>query len=223
MTRHSQADDVQERFILVTEADSMAETTTSRHEPILAGGTSTNPSRMSTGFTIWLTGLSGSGKSTIAAILEVRLRERALRVEVLDGDVVRTHLSKGLGFSKEDRDTNIRRIGWICELLSRNDVVAIASVISPYRDVRDEVRSHIGRFVEVYVQAPLDLLKRRDVKGLYRRAMAGEIPSFTGISDDYEAPLDPEVTCHSDGRDTPAESAAKVITTLEELGYLGRT
>ena len=177
---------------------------------------------MSAGFTIWLTGLSGSGKSTIAEILAQRLRERALKVEVLDGDVVRMHLSKGLGFSKEDRDTNIRRIGWVCELLSRHDVVAIASVISPYRDVRDEVRGHIGRFVEVYVQAPIDVLIRRDVKGLYRRAIAGEIQHFTGVSDEYEAPLEAEVTCYSDGRESPEESAQKVIARLEKQGYIAR-
>ena len=174
----------------------------------------------STGFTIWLTGMSGSGKTTLTAILERRLLERGLPVEVLDGDVVRTHLTRGLGFGKEDRDENIRRVGWVCQLLTRHGVVAIAAVISPYREVRDEVRSRIGRFVEVYMQAPLEVLAERDVKGLYRRAMVGEIESFTGVSDPYEPPLHPEVVCHTDGRETPEESADKVMARLEELGYL---
>jgi len=140
---------------------------------------------MTTGFTIWFTGLSGAGKSTISAIVEQELRERGHKVEVLDGDVVRTHLSKGLGFSREDRDTNIRRIGWVCEVLTRNDVVAIAAAISPYREVRDEVRGKIGRFVEVYVECPIETLAERDVKGLYKKALAGEIGNFTGVSDPY--------------------------------------
>jgi adenylyl-sulfate kinase len=186
----------------------------------LSGGAGTKPEHESTGFTIWFTGLSGSGKSTIAAILERDLRDGGLKVEVLDGDVVRQHLSKGLGFSKEDRDTNIRRIGWVCEVLSRNDVVAIAAAISPYREIRDEVRANIGRFVEVYVEAPLETLADRDVKGLYRKAMAGEITNFTGVNDPYEEPLNPEVVCHSDGSETPEQSAAKVMAKLEELGYL---
>jgi adenylyl-sulfate kinase len=176
----------------------------------------------STGFTIWLTGLSGSGKSTVTEILERVLRARGQRVEVLDGDVVRTHLTKGLGFTREDRDENIRRIGWVCEILSRNDVIAIAAVISPYRAVRDEIRARIGRFVEVYMEAPVDVLARRDPKGLYRRAMAGEIENFTGVSDPYEPPLHPDVVCHSDGRETPEESARKVIAKLEELALLSR-
>ena len=174
---------------------------------------------MTTGFTIWFTGLSGSGKSTISEIVERELRARGHKVEVLDGDVVRTHLSKGLGFSKEDRDTNIRRIGWVCEVLTRNDVVAIAAAISPYRDVRDEVRERIGRFVEVYVEAPIEVLAERDVKGLYKKALAGEIGNFTGVSDPYEPPLNPEVTCYSDGRETPEESARRLLDKLDELGY----
>lgn len=190
-------------------------------EPIhLGGGAGTAPTRESTGFTIWLTGMSGSGKSTVTAILERELRDRGLKVEVLDGDVVRTHLTEGLGFSREDRDTNIRRVGWVCEILTRNDVIAIAAVISPYRATRDEVRARIGRFVEVYMEAPVEVLAGRDVKGLYRRAMAGEITNFTGVSDAYEPPLDPEVICHSDGRETPAASAAKIMVRLEELGYI---
>ncbi len=150
-----------------------------------------------TGFTIWFTGLSGAGKTTIANILEQELRSRGRKVEVLDGDVIRTHLSKGLGFSKEDRDTNIRRIGWVCEVLTRNDVVAIAAAISPYRAVRDEVREHISRFVEVFVEVPLEVAIERDVKGLYKKALAGEIKQFTGVNDPYEPPLDPEVIVHT--------------------------
>lgn len=189
-------------------------------ESPLSGGAGTPPTRASAGFTIWITGMSGSGKSTVTAILERQLRAIGLRVEVLDGDIVRTHLTRELGFSREDRDENIRRVGWVCELLSRNDVVAIAAVISPYRAVRDEVRGRIGRFVEVYMEAPLDVLVERDVKGLYKRAMAGEIEQFTGVDDPYEPPLTPDVICHTDGRETPDESAARVIEALERLGYL---
>lgn len=177
---------------------------------------------MTTGFTIWFTGLSGAGKSTISALVEQELRARGRKVEVLDGDVVRTHLSKGLSFSKEDRDTNIRRIGWVCQVLTRNDVVAIAAAISPYRCVRDEVREQIDRFVEVYVACPLDQLAERDVKGLYKQALAGQISNFTGVSDPYEPPLAPEVICYSDGRETPEQSAAKVIAKLEYLSYIER-
>ena len=174
---------------------------------------------MSKGFTIWFTGLSGAGKSTLSSLLEQQLRARGHKVEVLDGDVVRTHLSKGLGFSKEDRDTNIRRIGWVCEVLSRNGVVAIAAAISPYRAVRDEVRAMIGEFVEVYVECPLPVLIERDTKGLYKKALAGEIGQFTGVSDPYEQPLAAEVTVYSD-RETPEQSAARILERLAELGYL---
>ena len=139
------------------------------------------------GCTVWFTGLSGAGKSTVSNIIEAELRQRDLRVEVLDGDVIRTHLSKGLGFSKADRDTNIRRIGWVCEVLSRNGVVAIAAAISPYREIRDEVRGKVGRFVEVYMECPVPVLADRDVKGLYKKALAGEIKNFTGVDDPYEA------------------------------------
>ena len=203
----------------MTQGDTTAAVPVPAHEVHLSGGVGTAPDRETSGFTIWFTGLSGSGKSTITAILERELRERGHMVEVLDGDVVRTHLSKGLGFSKEDRDTNIRRIGWVCEVLTRNDVVAIAAAISPYRDIRDEVRARIGRFVEVYVEAPLDVLAERDIKGLYKKAIAGEIKNFTGVDDPYEPPLNPEVVCYSDGRETPQESARKVLLRLEELGY----
>ncbi len=171
------------------------------------------------GFTLWFTGLSGAGKTTVSRIIADELRARGLKVEVLDGDVVRENLSKGLGFSKEDRDTNIRRIGWVCEVLTRNGVVAIAAAISPYRAIRDENRAKIGRFVEVYCQAPLDVLAERDVKGLYRKAMLGEIKNFTGVNDPYEPPLDPDVTIYSD-REKVTESAAKVLHKLEELGYI---
>jgi len=174
---------------------------------------------MQQGFTLWFTGLSGAGKSTISDIVERVLRERGLRVEVLDGDVVRTNLSKGLGFSKEDRDENIRRIGFVCELLTRNGVAVISAAISPYRAVRDEVRGKIGRFVEVYVEAPIETLVERDVKGLYKKALAGEIKNFTGVSDPYEAPLNAELTVRT-AEETPEESAARVLAVLEKLGYL---
>jgi adenylyl-sulfate kinase len=164
--------------------------------------------------------LSGAGKSTVSNLIEGELRARNLRVEVLDGDVIRTHLSKGLGFSKADRDTNIRRIGWVCEVLSRNGVVAIAAAISPYHEIRDEIRSKIGNFVEVYMECPIEVLAERDVKGLYKKALAGEIKNFTGVDDPYEPPVNPEVVCHTDGRETPQQSAAKVIRKLEELGYI---
>ena len=175
---------------------------------------------MTTGVTIWFTGLSGAGKSTISEILERELRAEGRKVEVLDGDVVRTHLSKGLGFSKEDRDTNIRRIGWVCEVLSRNDVFAIAAAISPYRAVRDEVRErHAGRFFEVYAEVPLEVAIARDTKGLYKKALAGELKGFTGIDDPYEPPLDPELVIRTD-TETPEQSAGRILAALRELGYL---
>ena len=186
----------------------------------LSGGVGTPPTRASTGFTIWITGMSGSGKSTVAGLLEGALRDRGHRVEVLDGDVVRTNLTSELGFSREDRDANVRRVGWVCELLSRNDVIAIAALISPYRAARDDLRARIGRFVEVYMEAPIDVLERRDVKGLYAKARAGEIDRFTGLTDDYEPPLHAEVTCNSDGRETPEESVRRILDRLDELGYL---
>jgi adenylylsulfate kinase len=171
------------------------------------------------GFTLWFTGLSGSGKTTLARGVESILRERGMKVEVLDGDIIRQNLSKGLGFSKEGRDTNIKRIGFVCKLLTRNGVVAIGSAISPYREVRDFVRQDIGDFVLVYVKCPLEVLIQRDVKGLYQKALSGEIPNFTGISDPYEEPLDPEIIV-----DTAVESAqqsiGKIIAKLEELEYI---
>jgi adenylyl-sulfate kinase len=171
------------------------------------------------GFTLWFTGMSGAGKSTISHLLEQRLRALGAKVEVLDGDVVRTHLSKGLGFSKEDRDENIRRIGFVCELLARNGVIAIAAAISPYRAVREELRGRIANFVEVHVECPLDVLAGRDVKGLYKKAMAGELAQFTGVSDPYEPPLAPEVTVDS-SKETPQESMEKIWATLEHLGLV---
>jgi adenylylsulfate kinase len=171
------------------------------------------------GFTVWFTGLSGAGKTTLAERLAPRLKALGLKVELLDGDVVRTNLSKGLGFSKEDRDTNIRRIGFVCDLLTRNGVVAIASAISPYREIRDEVRGTIGDFVEVFVKCPIDVLAERDVKGLYKKAIAGEIKNFTGVSDPYEEPLTPEILVESD-KETVDASLEKIVASLETLGYL---
>jgi adenylyl-sulfate kinase len=174
---------------------------------------------MHRGFTVWFTGMSGAGKSTLSGLLEARLRALGAKVEVLDGDVVRTHLSKGLGFSKEDRDENIRRIGFVCGLLSRNGVIAIASAISPYREVREEVRRGIECFVEIYVECPLEVLTARDVKGLYQKALAGEIPHFTGVSDPYEPPLAPEVTVNS-ANETPEQSVERIWATLKGLGLI---
>lgn len=171
------------------------------------------------GFTVWFTGLSGAGKTTLADALEPILRERGLKVEKLDGDVIRTNLSKGLGFSKEDRDTNIRRIAFVCDLLTRNGVAVITSAISPYRDVREEAKQKIGDFVEVYVRCSIPELTRRDVKGLYAKALAGELDNFTGVSDPYEEPLNPDVEVDSEA-ETVEESLAKVVHKLEERGYL---
>jgi adenylyl-sulfate kinase len=171
------------------------------------------------GFTVWFTGLSGAGKTTLALLLERRLRALGCRVEVLDGDVVRTHLSKGLGFSKEDRDENIRRIGFVCDLLSRNGVIAIGAAISPYRVIRDENRARIPNFVEVYVECPLEVLIARDAKGLYKKALSGEIPQFTGVSDPYEPPLNPEVILHT-SMETPEEGLERIWARLEELGLI---
>lgn len=171
------------------------------------------------GVTVWFTGLSGGGKTTISQGLEKLLKERNFLVEVLDGDLVRTHLSKGLGFSKEDRDTNIKRIGFVAHLLTRNGVIAIVAAISPYRDIRDEVRAMIGDFVEVYVNAPLEICESRDVKGLYHKARAGELKGFTGIDDPYQEPTNPELVCYT-AIETIDESVAKVINKLEELGYI---
>jgi 3'-phosphoadenosine 5'-phosphosulfate synthase len=174
---------------------------------------------MEKGFTLWFTGMSGAGKSTIATALIPKLKELGRDVEVLDGDEVRTNLSKGLGFSKEDRDTNIRRIGYVAQLLTRNGAIVLTAAISPYRGIRDEVRERIGNFVEVYVKCPLETLIARDVKGLYKKALAGEIKEFTGVSDPYEEPLHPEVVVETD-RETVEESANKILARLQELGFL---
>ncbi len=174
---------------------------------------------MEKGFILWFTGLSGSGKTTITKALEPELKARGCKVEILDGDVVRTNLSKGLGFSQEDRDTNIRRIGFVAHLLSRNGVVAMTAAISPYRAIRDEIRAMEPNFVEVYVTAPLEVCEGRDVKGLYAKARAGEIKGFTGIDDPYEEPLNPEIICYTE-RETVEESVKKVLTKLEQLGYI---
>jgi len=171
------------------------------------------------GVTIWFTGLSGAGKTTIAEKLVQVARDRGRKVEMLDGDIVRTNLSKGLGFSKEDRDINIRRIGFVCNLLSRNGVIAIASAISPYRAIRDEIRATTDDFVEVYVRCSIEKLTERDVKGLYAKALSGEIKNFTGISDPYEEPENAEVVLDSE-TETEEESLANLVAKLEELGYL---
>jgi len=171
------------------------------------------------GFVVWFTGLPSAGKSTLARLLDRELRERGWPVEVLDGDEVRLRLTKGLGFSREDRDENIRRIAFVARLLARHGVAAITAAISPYRAARDEARQEIGRFVEIYVRCTLDTCVERDVKGLYRRALAGEIANFTGVSDPYEEPLAPELTVETD-RESAAQSVARILARLEALGYL---
>lgn len=168
------------------------------------------------GFTLWFTGLSGAGKTTISELLATELTARGSRLEILDGDIVRENLSKGLGFSKEDRDTNIRRIAFVADLLSRNGTPVITAAISPYKAIRDEAREMMGdRFIEVYIEASVDACAERDVKGLYAKAFSGEIKEFTGVSDPYEAPENPEVTIHTE-TESPEESAARLIQYLEE-------
>ena len=171
------------------------------------------------GCTVWFTGLSGAGKSTVSTLLCQQLREAGAKVELLDGDIVRTHLSKGLGFSREDRDENIRRIGFVCELLSRNGVIAIVAAISPYREVRRGVRARIPNFFEVYMECPMEVLIGRDVKGLYHKALSGEIQHFTGVSDPYEPPEAPELTIHS-SLETPQQSVDKVWHALRSSGLI---
>jgi adenylyl-sulfate kinase len=171
------------------------------------------------GFTLWLTGMSGAGKSTISDELISRFRAAGAKVELLDGDVVRTNLSQGLGFTRQDRDTNVQRIGFVAELLSRNGVIVIVAAISPYRATREEVKSKIANFIEVHVDCPLELLAQRDVKGLYKKALAGEVGNFTGISDPYEPPLDPAVVVHSD-RETVPESVDIIWRELEARGLI---
>ena len=172
------------------------------------------------GFCLWFTGLSGAGKTTISTMLEDELRSRRKRLEILDGDVVRENLSKGLGFSKEDRDTNIRRIAFVADLLSRNGTPVITAAISPYKEIREEAREMMGdRFIEVYIEASVETCAERDVKGLYKKAFAGEIKEFTGVSDPYEAPENPDVTCHTES-ESPEESAQKLLDYLEERGLI---
>jgi adenylylsulfate kinase len=171
------------------------------------------------GCVIWFTGLSGSGKTTIAQIVEHKLLDAGVPIEILDGDVVRENLSKGLGFSKEDRDINIRRIAFVAHLLQRNGAFVITAAISPYRAIRNEARAMIKDFVEVFAEAPLEVCEERDVKGLYAKARAGEIKGFTGIDDPYEPPSSPEVVCNT-AEETPDQSAQKVLERLIELKYL---
>src|SRR6266478_1138992 len=171
------------------------------------------------GFTVWFTGLSGAGKSTLSEILAQRLKALGLHVEELDGDSVRTHLSKGLGFSRVDRDTNIKRIAYVCSLLTRNGVVCISAAIAPYREAREWARTEIGNFVEVYVKCPVEVCRQRDLKGLYKLADAGKIPDLTGVNDPYEEPESPELVLETD-KQTIAECTDRILGTLEELGYL---
>ncbi|MBW4478275.1 MAG: adenylyl-sulfate kinase [Tolypothrix brevis GSE-NOS-MK-07-07A] len=171
------------------------------------------------GLTLWFTGLSGAGKTTISKAVALELKKRDCKVEILDGDIIRTYLCKGLGFSKEDRDENIRRIGFVASLLSRNNVIAIVAAISPYRSTREEARQLSENFCEVYVKAPLDLCASRDVKGLYAKAKAGEIQNFTGISDPYEPPINPEIICNTE-EESVQESVNKVILYLAKEGYI---
>jgi adenylylsulfate kinase len=174
---------------------------------------------MNNGFTLWFTGLPCSGKTTVSEVVAQELLDRGLKVEVLDGDIVRQGLSKELGFSKEDRDIHIRRIGFVSKLLSRNGVAVLAAFVSPYCAIRNELRQDIEDFVEVYVKCPVEVCIGRDVKGMYKKALAGEIKNFTGISDPYEEPEHPEVVIETD-KETTEESAQKVLETLEALGYI---
>jgi len=167
------------------------------------------------GVIIWLTGLSGAGKTTIANRLKDVISQRDLNVEVLDGDIIRTNLSQGLGFSKSDRDINIRRVGYVANLLSRNGVIVIVAAISPYRAVRDEIRASSHNFIEVYVNAPIEICESRDVKGLYAAARNGKLKGFTGVDDPYEVPLNPDMTCFSD-RESVDESIFKIVSILDD-------
>jgi adenylyl-sulfate kinase len=171
------------------------------------------------GFTLWLTGMSGAGKSTISDELMARFHIIGAKAELLDGDIVRTNLSQGLGFSREDRDTNVRRIGFVAELLSRNGVIVVVAAISPWRGTRQEVRGRIQNFVEVHVDCPIEVLAQRDVKGLYKKALAGEVGNFTGISDPYEPPVDPEVVVRSD-RESVNESVDRIWSDLMSKGLI---
>jgi adenylylsulfate kinase len=174
---------------------------------------------VNTGFTIWFTGLSGSGKSTLSEIIEERLKARGRNVEILDGDIVRTHLSKGLGFSREDRDTNIKRIAFVCGLLTRNGVICISAAIAPYSEAREWARHEIKNFVEVYVKCPIEVCRQRDVKGLYKLVDEGKIKNFTGVDDPYEEPEHPELVIETD-KESIEESVERIFAKIVELGYL---
>jgi adenylylsulfate kinase len=180
---------------------------------------STNRPHAQAGFVLWFTGLSGAGKTTLAKLIEQELKARGVRVERLDGDVVRQSLTADLGFSKEDRDKNIQRVTFVAKLLSRNGVGVLASFISPYRATRDWVRGEVTNFIEVFVDCSLEECIRRDVKGLYTKALAGEIPEFTGVSDPYEAPLNPEISLNT-AEESIEESLAQIMSYLEEQGYV---
>jgi adenylylsulfate kinase len=171
------------------------------------------------GFTLWFTGLSGAGKSTLSEAIAQRIQQHGRNVEILDGDVVRTHLSKGLGFSREDRDTNIKRIAFVCSLLTRNGAICISAAIAPYREAREWARQEIGNFVEVYVKCPIDVCRERDVKGLYKLVDEGKIKNFTGVDDPYEEPERPELVVETD-KETLDESVQRIFSKLVELNYL---
>jgi adenylylsulfate kinase len=195
---------------------------TSRFPQTPSPGPLRGQAAVAAGFTVWFTGLSGAGKSTVADLVGAELARNGHGVEYLDGDVVRTHLSKGLGFSKEDRDTNIERIGWVASRLTRHGAAVLVSAISPYEETRKRARALVeefGPFVEVYVRASVEECARRDVKGLYARAFAGELKEFTGVSDPYEAPAEPELVLDTEARD-PQESARLVLVRLEQLGVV---
>ncbi len=174
---------------------------------------------MQKGFTIWFTGLSGSGKSTLADYVAEEFRKRNLLVELLDGDVIRNHLSGNLKFSREDRNENVKRVGFVCQLLTRNGIIALASLISPYRESRDYNRQKIKNFVEVYVKCPLEICAARDLKGLYQKSKNGHLQGLTGVDDPYEEPLNPEVICETH-QETVEQSAQKIFQVLSSLGYL---
>jgi len=173
---------------------------------------------MKNGFTLWFTGLSGAGKTTLSKIVAEKLKTNGRKVEILDGDEVRKNISRGSGFSKEDRDNHIMRVAYVCSLLSRNEIVAISAAISPYRELREFARNTINDFVEIYVKCSIDVVIKRDTKGLYKKAIQGEIKNFTGISDPYEEPENPELVVDTD-KETPEESAQKILDKLIELGF----
>lgn len=174
---------------------------------------------MEKGFTLWFTGLSGAGKSTISHEVYIELKRRSLKAELLDGDIIRINFSQGLGFSKRDRDINIRRIGFVSYLLNKNEIISIVAAISPYKEVREQNRALLGKYIEVFCDCPIEILEKRDPKGLYKKAKAGEIPNFTGISDPYERPENPEIVIKT-GEESIEESYQKVMTYLESHGWV---